>query len=316
MLKHKTIFKSAQQNSASIVIKCPLTFSGGPFLFLFFFFFYPSYSGMQLSLICYGRFAAQWNPSGIGVIPLPPHWLSINEAILTNTFWCLWNHFWKGVFNDTSCKKHTCGCLLKVPLLRITQGFCSREAFLFLFEGQLLGKIFAQVFRWLWAVEAKRGAKKLSRRGLKTSGYTVQPVTVSPQRQTSSETFAFFISPGGFSVTVHALARVQSETTLPDQDEQQAARTASVNRVWCATCGIFITGGKVRHLNTCMQCHLHDKDERREAMVSWGGPTPQCPPGPPVFQHHPRTFVLTKKKKKKERKSDSSWRAMLPFKVK
>lgn len=161
MLKHKTIFKSAQQNSASIVIKCPLTFSGEPFLFLFFFFFYPSYSGMQLSLICYGRFAAQWNPSGIGVIPLPPHWLSINEAILTNTFWCLWNHFWKGVFNDTSCKKHTCGCLLKVSLLRITEGFCSREAFLFLFKGQLLGKIFAQVFRWLWAVEAKKRCQKV-----------------------------------------------------------------------------------------------------------------------------------------------------------
>lgn len=77
----------------------------------------------------------------------------------------------------------------------------------------------------------KRGAKKLSRRGLKTSGYTVQPVTVSPQRQTSSETFAFFISPGDFSATVRALARMQSETTLSDQDEQQAARTASVNRV-------------------------------------------------------------------------------------
>lgn len=106
MLKHKTIFKSAQQNSTRIVIKCPLTFSGEPFLFqFFFFFFYPSYSGMQLLVICYGRFAAQWNPSGIGVIPLPPHWSSINEAILTNTFWCLWNHFWKGVFNDTSCEK-------------------------------------------------------------------------------------------------------------------------------------------------------------------------------------------------------------------
>lgn len=39
MLKHKTIFKSAQQNSASIVIKCPLAFSGEPFLFLFFFSF-------------------------------------------------------------------------------------------------------------------------------------------------------------------------------------------------------------------------------------------------------------------------------------
>lgn len=64
------------------------------------------YSGMQLLVICYGRFAAQWNPSGIGVIPLPPHWLSINEAISTNTFWCLWNHFWKGVFNDTSWQKN------------------------------------------------------------------------------------------------------------------------------------------------------------------------------------------------------------------
>lgn len=41
--------------------------------FFFFLFFYPSYTGMQLLVICYGRFAAQWNPSGIGVIPLPPH---------------------------------------------------------------------------------------------------------------------------------------------------------------------------------------------------------------------------------------------------
>lgn len=100
MLKHKTIFKSAQQNSARIVRKCPLTFSAEPFLVLPFSFILP-YSGMQLLVICYGRFAAQWNPSGIGVIPSPPHWLSINEAISTNTFWCLWNHFWKGVFNDT-----------------------------------------------------------------------------------------------------------------------------------------------------------------------------------------------------------------------
>lgn len=48
MLKHKTIFKSAQQNSARIVIKCPLTFSGEPFLFLFFFFF----SFIPLTLAC------------------------------------------------------------------------------------------------------------------------------------------------------------------------------------------------------------------------------------------------------------------------
>lgn len=36
MLNHKTIFKSARQNSARIVIKCPLTFSAQPFLFLLF----------------------------------------------------------------------------------------------------------------------------------------------------------------------------------------------------------------------------------------------------------------------------------------
>lgn len=53
MLKHKTIFKSAQQNSASIVIKCPLTFSGEPFLFLFFFF-----SFIPLTLACSCRLFA------------------------------------------------------------------------------------------------------------------------------------------------------------------------------------------------------------------------------------------------------------------
>lgn len=74
------------------------------FSFLFF-------SGMHLLVICYGRFAAQWNPSRSGVIPLPPHWLPINEAISTNTFWRLWNHFWKGVFNDTSHKHASGQCL-------------------------------------------------------------------------------------------------------------------------------------------------------------------------------------------------------------
>lgn len=39
---------------------------------------------------------------------LSPHRSPINEAILTNTFWRLWNHFWKVVFKDTS-RKHTNG---------------------------------------------------------------------------------------------------------------------------------------------------------------------------------------------------------------
>lgn len=57
-----------------------------------------AFFSMHLLVICLGRFVAQWNASSSGVIPLPPHWLPINEAISTNTFWHLWKHFWKGVW--------------------------------------------------------------------------------------------------------------------------------------------------------------------------------------------------------------------------
>lgn len=78
-------------------------------------------------------------------------------------------------------------------------------------------------------VEGKKCQKIVSRR-VETLGYTVQPVTVSPPRKTSSETFVFFNSPGAFFV-LYVRLRECNPRGPPDQDEQQVVRTANINHV-------------------------------------------------------------------------------------
>lgn len=142
--------------------------------------------------------------------------------------------------------------------------------------------------------------------GPRTSGYTVQPVTVSPQRQAGSETFAFFlILQGNFSRSCTCTCTWGSRGPGAEgggcnprrppshRDEQRAARTASVNRVLCATCGIFITGGGARgesdtftHAHSVICMTRMDGGRLRPAEV---GRRLSAPAGPPAFQHHPRT---------------------------
>lgn len=99
--RNSHFFGVALQNSYSYCgIKCWFAVIGEPFLSLC-----SILSGTHLLVICYGRFAAQWNLSGSGVISLLQHWLLINEAILANAFWHLWNYFWNGVFGHTIHKR-------------------------------------------------------------------------------------------------------------------------------------------------------------------------------------------------------------------
>lgn len=159
-----------------------------------------------------------------------------------------------------------------MPLFRITERFCSEETSLFSSKGQSLKKNICTSFPMALCSRGERSAKKLSRRGLQTSGYTVQPVTVSPQRQTSSETFAFFISPGELFCNCTCTCtcpgcnlRRPPRTGMSSGRRGQLASTVSdVLHVEFSLWG----DGEVRHLNTCMQCHLCDKDECREAIVS------------------------------------------------
>lgn len=103
--KHKAIFNAAEQ----WYTLCQKMFTHiqwqAVFLLLSLFFFFLA---CICSFFCFGRFVAQWNASSSGVIPLLPHWLPINEAILTNTFWRLWNRFWKGVWMALLTKHVSC----------------------------------------------------------------------------------------------------------------------------------------------------------------------------------------------------------------
>lgn len=54
-------------------------------------FFVLLFSFCHALVICFSRFEVQWKASCCEVILVPPHWLAINEGILTNTFWCPWN---------------------------------------------------------------------------------------------------------------------------------------------------------------------------------------------------------------------------------
>lgn len=99
--RHSYFFRAALQNSCSYCeIKCWFAAVAQPFLSLC-----SILSGTHMLVICYGRFAAQWNLSGSGAISLLPHWLPINKAILANTFWQLWNYFWSGVFGHKIHKR-------------------------------------------------------------------------------------------------------------------------------------------------------------------------------------------------------------------
>lgn len=174
---------------------------------------------------------------------------------------------------------------LNVFLLRIKEGFCSGKTLLFFHsqgnhEKKYLRK-FSGGFEWL----RERSAKKLSHRGLKTPGYTVQPVTVSPLRKTSSETFVFFISPGAFFVLYVRLWECNLRGP-PDQDEQRVVRTANINHVWCATCGIFIT----QESQTLKHMHAMSSAWQGWMGVGYGQlrlgspccPTTSCFPPPPT----------------------------------
>lgn len=99
--KHSYFFRAALQNSYSYCeVKCWFAAVAQPFLSLC-----SILSGTHMLVICYGRFAAQWNLSGRGAISLLPHWLPINKAILANAFWQHWNYFWSGVFGHKIHKR-------------------------------------------------------------------------------------------------------------------------------------------------------------------------------------------------------------------
>lgn len=142
MLKHKTIFKSAQQNSTRIVIKMsphiqwwaislavsffvsfiPLTLACSCWLF--------AMVDLQLNGI---RLELEWSPCRLIDYPLTKqYWQTHSDAseIISE----------KGVFNDTSCEKHAGGCLLKRASFEDNRGVLFTGSLSFFIQGAIARK--------------------------------------------------------------------------------------------------------------------------------------------------------------------------------
>lgn len=176
---------------------------------------------MHLLVVCFVRFAAQWEAPCSEAISLPLDWLPINEKILTKAF-----DISEIISEKTASHKYQrCQCLW-MQSLRMQNTFISEWA-----HDSNINHFLVTISYWKWVVPWKTTVvlKWFETAGLNkfflSLYHYIHPFVV------------FFLQ--GICVCLYWW--MCNPRRLSDQDEQWAVKTDNIKHVLCATCGIFIT---------------------------------------------------------------------------